>query len=410
MGYAEGSEIVKPDREQGRRLIEESVSLYGTLGDQWEAAHSAVILANITAALQPDHETRQMYEESLASFRALGDQWMVARTLNLLGSFEGGTGNLDLAQQLYEESLALSQAQGNRAGSVYSLRSLSALANIRGEFEAAKGYARQVTGLCRDTGNQYELGLGLMVSAAAFQWSGQFVEAHTILEEAIAESKEFQLPTFMAWIAYQQGAIKTYVGRYDKARVQVESTLAMARDKDYRRLTANCQETLACVMLGEEQHGEAQQLLLKCVTARRAERLDEDQVAGSLALLGRAVYGLGNRAEAQGYLLEALEMVIELGAFVSLMRLMPIIPVLLADEEDDALKERAVELYALAESQPFVANSQLFKDIAGKHIAAAAATLAPEVVEAARSRGRTLDWRDTAATLLDELRELGWAD
>jgi hypothetical protein len=163
-------------------------------------------------------------------------------------------------------------------------------------------------------------------------------------------------------------------------------------------------------MLGEEQHVEAQQLLLKCVTARRTGRLDEDKVAGSLALLGRAVYGLGNRVAAQGYLLEALEMVIELGAFVSLMRLMPIIPVLLADEEDDALKERAVELYALAESQPFVANSQLFKDIAGKHIAAAAATLAPEVVKAAQSRGRTLDWRDTAATLLDELRELGWAD
>jgi hypothetical protein len=72
-------------------------------------------------------------------------------------------------------------------------------------------------------------------------------------------------------------------------------------------------------------------------------------------------------------------------------------------------KERAVELYALAESQPFVANSQLFEDIAGKHVAATAATLPADVVEAAQTRGRARDWWETAEELLAELRALGWA-
>jgi hypothetical protein len=67
-----------------------------------------------------------------------------------------------------------------------------------------------------------------------------------------------------------------------------------------------------------------------------------------------------------------------------------------------------VELYALAETRPFVVNSQLFNDIAGKHIAAAAATLTPGVVEAAQVRGQMLDWWETAAELLHELRSLGW--
>ncbi len=71
-------------------------------------------------------------------------------------------------------------------------------------------------------------------------------------------------------------------------------------------------------------------------------------------------------------------------------------------------KERGVELYALAESLPFVGNSRLFEDIAGKHVAAAGAVLPPAVVEVARARGRTLDWWETAAGLLVELRELGW--
>lgn len=130
---------------------------------------------------------------------------------------------------------------------------------------------------------------------------------------------------------------------------------------------------------------------------------------GSLALLGLAEYGLGNRKTARRYLLEALEIVIESRAFIPLMHLMPIIPVLLADEEQDAFKERAVELYALATSRPFVANSRFFEDIAGKSISVAAAALPPDLVEAARERGRALDWWETAEVLLDELRRLGWA-
>jgi hypothetical protein len=89
---------------------------------------------------------------------------------------------------------------------------------------------------------------------------------------------------------------------------------------------------------------------------------------------------------------------------------MPLIAVLLAAEEDSSLKERAVELYAVASSQPFVGKSPFFEEISGKHITAAGATLPPGVVEAAQARGRALDWWGTAQELLDELRSLGWGE
>jgi hypothetical protein len=88
---------------------------------------------------------------------------------------------------------------------------------------------------------------------------------------------------------------------------------------------------------------------------------------------------------------------------------MPIIPLLWADADEPDLKERAIELTALAKNQPFVAKSQLFEDVAGRHVKAATANLPPEVVAAAQSRGRALDWWETAEELLDELREPGWA-
>jgi hypothetical protein len=71
---------------------------------------------------------------------------------------------------------------------------------------------------------------------------------------------------------------------------------------------------------------------------------------------------------------------------------------------DEGERERAVELYALASRYPYVSNSRWFEDVAGKHIAAVAATLSPEAVAAAQERGRA---RDMAATLEELLEELG---
>ena len=64
--------------------------------------------------------------------------------------------------------------------------------------------------------------------------------------------------------------------------------------------------------------------------------------------------------------------------------------------------EQTVEIGALVSSFPVVANSRLWRDIAGRHIAAAASTLSPEVVATAEERGRTRDVWATAEELLAE--------
>lgn len=127
--------------------------------------------------------------------------------------------------------------------------------------------------------------------------------------------------------------------------------------------------------------------------------------AQALAGLGRAAYGLGNHSEAQQHLVQALRTAVETQAFIPLLFLLPLISLLLADMVEVDQKERAVELYALAASHPFVAKSRLLADIAGRHIATVGATLPPEVVEVARERGRALDVWKTAAELLEVLTE-----
>ncbi len=127
--------------------------------------------------------------------------------------------------------------------------------------------------------------------------------------------------------------------------------------------------------------------------------------AWSLAGLGRAAFGLGNRTQAQQHLVQGLDIAVEIRGFIPLLHLMPIVTLLLGNEDDFAAKERAVELHALSISHPFLAKARLFEDIAWRQVRAATASLPPDVVAAAQARGRALDWWETAEALLNELGE-----
>jgi hypothetical protein len=121
--------------------------------------------------------------------------------------------------------------------------------------------------------------------------------------------------------------------------------------------------------------------------------------------LGHLVYaerGLGHTLQAQQCLTEVLRIATEIGADFSVWVSLPAATLLLADRGEP---ERAVELYALASRYPHVANSYWFEDVAGRHMAAVAATLPPEIVAAAQERGRARDLWATARELLVELEK-----
>jgi hypothetical protein len=124
-------------------------------------------------------------------------------------------------------------------------------------------------------------------------------------------------------------------------------------------------------------------------------------MANTLAVLGVVERGLGNPGQAKQHVLEALRISGDTGAFQPSQFALPAVALLLADGGE---KERAVELYALASRYPFVANSRWFEDVFGRHIATIASDMSPDVVTAARERGRA---RDLEATLDELIAEWG---
>jgi hypothetical protein len=158
---------------------------------------------------------------------------------------------------------------------------------------------------------------------------------------------------------------------------------------------------LGAIALVEGAYEEAQRYLCQSVTAYK-EWGRRDELGWAHALLGYAARGLGQHSEAEQHLRGALRTGVELGAFFPIIYALPGVALLLADRGE---VERAVALYALAARHPFVANSRWFEDVAGQQIAAAAETLAPDVVAAARERGQAGDLWATAEELLAEWEE-----
>jgi tetratricopeptide (TPR) repeat protein len=201
------------------------------------------------------------------------------------------------------------------------------------------------------------------------------------------------------------GEAQAYLGRYDEARDHFQTGLALARETGERRDSADYgyglidPHGLGLVELAQGRFAPAQEHLEAAISICRALDFQDYQEYYS-ALLACAALGLGDTAGAKGYLRMALRPVAGTPSFLPIVFALPAMALLLVERGDAA---RAVELYALASRHPLVANNVWFEDVAGKQIAAAAASLPPDVAAAAQDRGRDRDLHATARELLEEL-------
>ena len=120
----------------------------------------------------------------------------------------------------------------------------------------------------------------------------------------------------------------------------------------------------------------------------------------SMPALSMALQTDGKTSDAKDMLAEVLKRGIKMKAFTVLSSALPAGALLVGNQEQP---ERAVELYEIARSHPFVSNSKWYEDVAGKQIAAMVNSLSPETVEVARQRGRERDPWEAAEELLAEL-------
>ena len=304
------------------------------------------------------------------------------------------------AKQLIVHSLALGRALGDRAGE--TARAFIALAEIsipQGRFREAENAAREYIRLQRETDQRFGIMLGLKALGEALLWCGEYAETELSFYEMLAIADDMRAFYYQIYAHGCLSSAKAHQGEYGEARAHGELLLNLTRAQEVDWGIAVAMSFLARVALALDENAEARQLLEEGLPHKWEGGLPNQL---TWVLPGITTLRQGQPLQARRHFHKALLEATETRDLTQLIEALPAIALFLADE---GKRERAVELYALASRYPHVANSRWYEDVCGEHIAAVAATLAPEVVAAAQKRGRARDLWVTAEELAAALSE-----
>ncbi len=386
-------------------LLEQCQTLLSSpaLANQDTRTESAAILTEMGGlAHDTDYEqARRLYEQSLDLYRALGNQWQTANILNALAETINKLGDVSEAKKLLEDSLSIYDRLEDKKGIATALNRLSQIANDDGQSEEAERLARKSVAIRQEIGDRPGMGRGLNILGWNLVFQDKLTAAISALEESLSVSKDLgdrrQIGDVYRNLAY----VAMIMGRYEKALSHFQKALVLAQEIKNQFFIGSNLMQLGRVALVMGAYAEAEQLSLESVAICR--KIGQQAVLSfALAGLGYVVHKQGNALQAQQHFTEAVQIAIERQSNTPLGYALFLVAPFLADQGEH---QRAVELYTLAEhNYPPAAKSSWHQDVSGRQIAAVAATLPPEVVEAAQARGRTLDLWETAAELLEELK------
>jgi predicted ATPase len=337
--------------EKAGQILQASLALSRELGDQRETAYTLCYLGG--------EENELLCREALDIFREIGDRKGTALTLQHLGLICGDQGELIEARNLYQESLAIFRELGNPDGIARSLDGLGYVTWILGEYKVAQQLHQEGLAIQTEIGNRGGIASSLHFLGIDACGLREYEEAERLWQESLTIYTDISVAERIATVLGDIGEVLDVSGDYRQALQRAQEGLALHQKIGYRWGMAWCYR-----------------------------------------VLGNAACGLRELEAARKYFCQALQATQEVGAMgVALLTLVGIASLFTAEGE----KEQALELLALVFHHQ--ASWQWAKDRAAPVVAQLEAELPPDVVAAAKERGRARDLNATVAELLVELKE-----
>ena len=126
------------DYPAAERFLQQSISLYEELGDQWGIAVSLNALA-VSARDRGDYASAQSsFERSLACWRMLSDRLAMARCLHNLANVVKIRGDYPRAQRTLREATNIFEELGDHSGAAWSINQSGDIAHAQGNLAAAR--------------------------------------------------------------------------------------------------------------------------------------------------------------------------------------------------------------------------------------------------------------------------------
>jgi tetratricopeptide (TPR) repeat protein len=332
-----------------------------------------------------------LFRKSLAIFRDLVARREMAYALCYLGD-----------EPSCQEALSIFQEIGDRKGIAISLSGLAAAARAQGEYKAARQLFQQSLAIFREIGNREEIANCLHDLGYTAWMLGEYRIAKELYQESLVFSREIGDQRGVAASLQYLGFNASYGFReYGEANELLQESLTIYQGTGNLYGVAVALQCLSDLADLRGEYGEAIQLAQRSLALAEKWR-DETHVLMCLRVLGLATCGLGDLEGAKRHFHRALDHASEVAltecGMPYVLATFDGIAMLLAGEGE---KEKALEILALVLHHP--ASIELTRDRAASLIAELEAELSPDVVAAAKARGKVRDLDATVAELLDEL-------
>ncbi|PYT07822.1 MAG: hypothetical protein DMF49_06975, partial [Acidobacteria bacterium] len=333
-------------REQGQ--IRESLRCFGEAHEAVQRAEDRRGLAAVIQGLALCHdfqgrygEAVARYQESLAISREIGDIQMVASTATHLGALFCRMGEHDQGMRLFDESLDITRRIGTREGVIPNLHSIAALHLSQGRYEKALEVAEEALRTARRIGKRDDAAIALNTIGAVYMRVGDYQSAGRCLEEAQRIMREIRSQRWLAVFLTDLAEFRLATDQPEKAREHFKEACFIARrigdrrretvgmiglaesylrGKDFDRAAAACRKGLTLVEESRLKKQWADGLALRSrieierpggdLVAASADLRQALAIAGELKdtdltwqaqhLMGKVLFRLGDRAEAEG--------------------------------------------------------------------------------------------------------------
>jgi predicted ATPase/transcriptional regulator with XRE-family HTH domain len=198
------------------RKLEDKPALARVLGDFGKFYHHT----------QEAYErARELLDESLSIYRELNDNWGICVALYFLGHVEGGSGNFNKATELAQESLKIARQQGNKLQVAEVLANLSYLAYMENDLQVANEYDQEALELFQEIGNKWGISDIMITRSRAALYTGEYEKARPLLERALAIGYELDFKPLISQSICYLGRAALFQGNYRQARPLFEQSL-----------------------------------------------------------------------------------------------------------------------------------------------------------------------------------------
>jgi predicted ATPase/DNA-binding winged helix-turn-helix (wHTH) protein len=244
---------------EGRTRLETALRL-ASAGYCAERAKIALFIGAFATAQGDFAAGRRFLEQSLSLYEELDDQWGIAAALNALGVWARDRGDYAAAQDSFERSLACWRTLPNRLAIARCLHNLANALEVRGDYSRAQTALREATDIFREAGDPSGAAWAINQQGDIARAQSDVAVARDFYQRALSAFREAGDRWGSARSLADLGHICCEQGEYPAAHAAYREALEIFADLGNRRGIARALEGFACLAAARGQAARALKL------------------------------------------------------------------------------------------------------------------------------------------------------